>query len=167
MEDTAETTLYCANHPHVETLLRCNRCDKPICLRCAMRTPVGYRCKECVRGQQGVFYTATAAHQAAGSAVALVMGLILGVAAHFVGQLSWLSIFVAPVAGGLVGEAIFRAAGRKRARRFQWIGSGLAVVGALLSFLPLYFLGYPNLWLLLWGLVFTTLAVGTVYARLK
>lgn len=49
---------YCANHPGVETSLRCNKCGKPICARCAIRTPTGYRCKECVRGQQKIFETA-------------------------------------------------------------------------------------------------------------
>ncbi|MGC9334733.1 MAG: B-box zinc finger protein, partial [Anaerolineae bacterium] len=48
--------LYCANHPNVETLLRCNRCGKPICTRCAVSTPVGYRCRECVGQQQSSFY---------------------------------------------------------------------------------------------------------------
>ncbi|MBA2247993.1 MAG: hypothetical protein H0W23_07685 [Chloroflexia bacterium] len=34
------------------TGLRCNRCGKPICPRCAVRTPVGMRCPDCagVRG---------------------------------------------------------------------------------------------------------------------
>jgi hypothetical protein len=50
--------MYCANHPNVETSLRCNKCEKPICARCAILTPTGYRCKECVRGQQKVFETA-------------------------------------------------------------------------------------------------------------
>ncbi len=50
--------LYCTVHPNVETALRCNRCGRPMCNRCAVRTPVGYRCRECVRGQQQVFYTA-------------------------------------------------------------------------------------------------------------
>ena len=35
---------YCANHPTVETTLRCNKCGKPICAKCAIRTPTGYRC---------------------------------------------------------------------------------------------------------------------------
>ena len=35
---------YCANHPGVETSLRCNKCGKPICAKCAVRTPTGYRC---------------------------------------------------------------------------------------------------------------------------
>jgi len=54
----APTPIYCANHPQVETSLRCNRCGKPICPKCAVSTPTGYRCRECVRGQQKVFETA-------------------------------------------------------------------------------------------------------------
>ncbi|MCW8804247.1 MAG: DUF4097 family beta strand repeat-containing protein [Ignavibacteriaceae bacterium] len=52
------TVITCANHPNTETLLRCNRCEKPICIKCAIQTPTGYRCKECVQGQQKVFETA-------------------------------------------------------------------------------------------------------------
>ena len=50
--------LYCANHPNVETSLRCNNCEKPICPKCAVLTPTGYRCKECVHNQQKIFDTA-------------------------------------------------------------------------------------------------------------
>src|SRR5688572_1664775 len=38
----APATLYCVNHPDTETLLRWNRCERPICLRCAVLTDVGY-----------------------------------------------------------------------------------------------------------------------------
>ena len=55
----AVPVMYCANHPDTETLLRCNKCNKPICLKCAVQTPVGYRCKECVREQQDVYYNGT------------------------------------------------------------------------------------------------------------
>ena len=58
MTDTSIPTLYCANHPTVETTLRCNRCEKPICAQCAVLTPTGYRCKECVKSQQKIFDTA-------------------------------------------------------------------------------------------------------------
>ncbi len=37
----------CADHPDTETRLRCSRCGKPICPRCAVRTPVGMRCPDC------------------------------------------------------------------------------------------------------------------------
>jgi hypothetical protein len=39
----------CAADPSVETYLRCGRCDKPICPRCLIQTPVGARCRECAR----------------------------------------------------------------------------------------------------------------------
>ncbi len=57
MTETQHST-YCANHPTVETTLRCNRCDKPICPKCAVKSPVGYRCRECVKSQQKIFDTA-------------------------------------------------------------------------------------------------------------
>src|SRR3972149_4976134 len=53
-----EVALTCANHPTRETSLRCKRCNKPICASCAVLTPVGYRCRECVREQQAIFDTA-------------------------------------------------------------------------------------------------------------
>ena len=53
--------LYCYVHPDRETMLRCNNCERPICSSCAVLTPIGYRCKECVRGQQKAFETAQTA----------------------------------------------------------------------------------------------------------
>ena len=55
---TESTTLYCYVHPTRETSLRCNNCERPICAQCAVRTPTGYRCKECVRERQKTFETA-------------------------------------------------------------------------------------------------------------
>ena len=43
---------YCEVHPDRETSLRCNKCGRLMCTECAVLTPVGYRCRECVRGQQ-------------------------------------------------------------------------------------------------------------------
>ena len=74
MSDDTIPTLRCANHPDRETMLRCNRCDKPICYQCAVRTPVGYRCKECVRTQQNVYYNGNSGDLLIGGAVALVLG---------------------------------------------------------------------------------------------
>ncbi len=56
--DAPSSITYCANHPKVETSLRCKTCGKPICASCAIRTPTGYSCKECVRSQQRTFITA-------------------------------------------------------------------------------------------------------------
>ena len=46
---TDDTNLFCYVHPDRETLLRCNNCERPICTQCAVLTPTGYRCKECIQ----------------------------------------------------------------------------------------------------------------------
>src|SRR5512141_190101 len=107
---TEETKLYCANHPTVETTLRCNRCDKPICPKCAVKSPVGYRCRECVKGQQKIFDTAEPIDYVLGFIVA---GLLSGVASvlaglvSFIGFYGWfILVFVAPFAAGIIAEAV-------------------------------------------------------------
>ena len=76
--------LYCANHPDTETLLRCNRCEKPICLKCAVLTDVGYRCKECIRGVQSSYFTANATDNIVGFVVALLVTAIASPIAGFI-----------------------------------------------------------------------------------
>jgi uncharacterized membrane protein len=41
--------LRCARHPNTETVLRCGRCDTPICARCMIMSPVGARCPTCAQ----------------------------------------------------------------------------------------------------------------------
>ena len=67
------TTLYCYVHPNRETGLRCNRCERPICADCAVLTPTGYRCRECVREQKKVFDTAEWYDYLLGFVVAVVL----------------------------------------------------------------------------------------------
>lgn len=49
MEPTAAgTTTYCYIHTKTPTGLRCSRCDRPICGRCATPASVGQQCPECL-----------------------------------------------------------------------------------------------------------------------
>ncbi len=68
--------LFCANHPSRETHLRCNRCGKPICSSCARLTPVGYRCPECIREHENIYYTATAADYIIAAIIAFPLSLV-------------------------------------------------------------------------------------------
>jgi membrane associated rhomboid family serine protease len=45
--ETSEET-YCYLHPDTPTKLRCTRCDRPICGRCAIPASVGQHCPNCV-----------------------------------------------------------------------------------------------------------------------
>ena len=173
-----EEPLYCVNHPKIETRLRCNRCGNPICPKCAVRTPVGFRCKQCIKGQQAVFYSATPLDYL----IAVVIGLVTSViAGTIMNRLGWfLALFLGPVAGGIIAEAVRWATGRRRGRWIWLIVSACIVVGALAG--PLFSAAFllltmpqggsyllPSVGGLLFQInfIYAALAVGTVYARLR
>jgi membrane associated rhomboid family serine protease len=47
LPDESEET-FCYGHPKTPTKLRCSRCARPICARCAIPASVGQHCPECV-----------------------------------------------------------------------------------------------------------------------
>jgi tetratricopeptide (TPR) repeat protein len=154
--------LYCANHPTVETMLRCNRCGKPICTRCAVQTPVGYRCKECVGQQQAAFYSGGVLDYVIGGMIALLLGGIAGYIMTLLG--AWFfALILGPTIGIGIAEAV-RFAVRRRRSRYLWlvVGGGI-VVGSL----PTLLLALGSLWSLLALGLFLLLAIGAATARLR
>ena len=125
-----EQTMVCANHPDRSTTLRCNRCEKPICTSCAVLTPVGYRCRECVKGQQAVFETATSLDYVLAFVIAAVGSAMATALLNFIGF--W-GIFVAPVIGGALAEAIRYAVRRRRGFRLPITAAIGTIVGVLLN----------------------------------
>jgi hypothetical protein len=125
-----DQTLYCANHPDRETSLRCNRCEKPICTSCAVLTPVGYRCKECIRGQQAGFDTALLRdYPIAFTIAAIGVGVGIGILGYL---WYWFGFIFAPIIGGGLAEAIRVAVGRRRSRRLPVV----AIIGGAVGVLP-------------------------------
>ena len=159
-----DEVLYCAIHPNRETVLRCNRCSKPICTQCAVQTPVGYRCKECVGRQQSTFYTGGAVDYVIAAAIALILG---GLATFLMTMLrSWfIAIILGPALGIGIAEAV-RLAVRRRRSRYLAAVVGVCVVVASLPALLLSLAG-GNLWGLLTLGLFLVLAVGAAVARLR
>ncbi|NIM93032.1 MAG: hypothetical protein GTO18_04890 [Anaerolineales bacterium] len=128
-----DAPLVCANHPNRETSLRCNRCEKPICSSCAVLTPVGYRCKECVRGQQSAFDTSTLADYGITFVISAV-GVGLGV---FVSRfLGFWGFLLAPAIGGGLAEIIKRILRGRRSRRLPYVAAAGGVLGTLPFLLP-------------------------------
>ena len=121
--------LYCANHPDRETLLKCSKCGQPICPQCGVRTPVGIRCRECAAVQRLPTFQISSLIAlrgfGAGMAAAVAASLLLGAIPILRGFSLWLS----PVAGLAIGEAISLAVNHKRGRALQVI----AVVGVVLG----------------------------------
>jgi hypothetical protein len=160
---------YCTNHPKVETTLHCNRCGKAICARCAVLTPTGYRCKECVRGQQKVFITAVWYDYLLGFATAAVLGFLASLLASLVGSLGiigWLLIFIgSPTAGVVIAEGVRLVTRRHRARSlFITVCAGV-VVGALPVILFQLFSG--SFFSLIFQGIYLFIATPVVYTRLS
>jgi tetratricopeptide (TPR) repeat protein len=154
--------LYCVNHPNVETMLRCNRCGRPVCTRCVVQTPVGYRCRQCVGQQQAVFYTGGAVDYVLGGIIGLVLG---GVASYLITLtgLWFIALILGPTIGIGIAEAV-RLAVRRRRSRYLW----LVVAGAmLLGAVPALLVSLMSIWSALVLGLFLVLAVGAAAARLR
>ena len=131
-ESSAEPgTLHCYRHPDRETLVRCGRCDQPICPSCAMQGPVGLRCRVCGTPPRNPLTNLTPRQLGAGIAVALGAGTLGG----FVGLQTgfFLSLCIGPLIGGLITETVLRATGYKRGRRMQLLVVGGIVGGLVLA----------------------------------
>ncbi|MDA0244092.1 MAG: hypothetical protein OT477_11805 [Chloroflexi bacterium] len=130
-----DKSLTCYRHPETETALRCNRCAKPICMKCAKRTSVGYRCPDCIRELEAGFYTAENSDYVLASIVSLFLSLIAGVILLFVGggYFLYIIIFMAGGAGGsLVARLTSYAIGRRRGRYIPHLVAAAVVIGAIL-----------------------------------
>lgn len=162
----------CYVHPERETVLRCNRCERPICTQCATRTPTGYRCKECIRGQQKVFETAQTRDYVAAAITAGIFSFIGSIIASAMG---FFTLFIGPIVGVIIAETIRALAHRRRSRLLAQIAAGAAGLGSL----PFVFIQLAGLLLAgfsaagLGGILsvvyqglFTFLVISTVYYRL-
>lgn len=160
---TAAVDLYCVNHPSAETYLRCNKCGQPICPKCAVQTPVGYRCRDCINTQQRVFYADfRPIHYLVAAAVALPLGLVAG---WLISSLGWYVIILGPLVGGGIANVTHWAIGRRRGQYTWLVVCGCIVVGTLPTGAMVLLSG--GVMRLIWGIVYLVAAVGAAYAWLR
>jgi hypothetical protein len=161
-----EKILFCANHPSRKTHLRCNRCGKPICSSCAQPTPVGYRCPECIREREDIFYTATVLDYVIVGLIAVPLSLLAGWLATFLG---FFTIFLGAFAGSLIGRVVFRAAGRRRGRWMPQMVGTIVVIGGIvpaIPFLAAIFSGGFSLQII-WSGIYIVTAAGAAYYQMR
>ena len=168
-QETTQTDMVCYRHPQTETSLRCTKCDRYICPKCAVRTPVGYICPECQRAQENKFFTGKLGDYG----IALIIALPLSFMAAFLfatvlnrlGFFSWIiAFFAAPFAGGIIAEAVRWGVQKRRSRYLGRIVAGCLIL-SLLPFI-LFYLISGNLFGLIVPGILLFMGTGTILARL-
>lgn len=130
---------FCYRHPEVETSLRCNKCGRPICPRCAVRTPVGFRCPECIREQENKYYSGTNMDYIIAAVIAfplslVVAGLFTTILSGFGFFMLLIGFFVAPIVAGFIAEAVRWGVKKRRSRYLRHVVIG-CLIAATLPFL--------------------------------
>ncbi len=129
----AEETTYCAVHTDVEASLRCIRCNRYMCMKCVVHTPVGYVCRECAHQHDNRFFDATSTD---GLLIFATCAGLTGIGAALIAAINlplFFLLFLGFPIGGAIGEAALRVTKRRRSRNSHWLGAGGAVVGGLIG----------------------------------
>lgn len=126
-----EGNTYCQVHPDVQTGLRCNNCTRLMCAKCAVHTPVGYRCQQCTRQLEDKFFNADTSYYVILFAVCAVGGAIGAFIANLIGFFLFV-FFIAAAAGGVTSEAATRFVKGKRGRYAGQVAAAGVVAGAMI-----------------------------------
>ncbi|HEX6385255.1 MAG TPA: hypothetical protein VF177_11340 [Anaerolineae bacterium] len=134
-----EYELVCFRHPDRPTSLRCYSCGQAICSRCAVKTPVGYRCPVCIREAEAVFFTARPLDYILAVLVALPLSVLAGFLVSLFGRgffFILIMLFVGGAIGGLIAGITSRVVGRRRGRYLPHVVAASVILGALVPALP-------------------------------
>ncbi len=120
--------VFCLRHRDRETVLRCGRCNDPICPECMVQAAVGHICPSCVTWERNPvgqvdssrLLTAFGAGLGAGLLLAIAITVLSAFFGGFFGLIMW------ALAGFLIGQAVHVAANRSRARTLRYVAGGSA-----------------------------------------
>ncbi len=161
--------LVCTFHPKRETQLRCNRCERPICIKCANHTPTGYRCPECIRSQQKVFITTKWFDHVIAAIITAVI-TYLGSLLTFLGFYTFL---IALGTGFAIVWVVKKAISNRRSPLLKYVMSGAALVTSLVPVLlaiirDLVVFGYVyDYYAIIWKIGFALIVSGNIFYQLK
>lgn len=157
----------CATHPGVETVLRCSKCDKPICPKCMVETPVGARCPECARLYRLPTFQVNTRYLLIAVGVGLVTAIVYGLIWGAIGSLLnffFLNLLLAAGAGYATSEVIGLSTNRKRGIKLATIAALAVVISYLVSIFPPWWLSFTSFNVMRLVLDLLSLALGIFVA---
>jgi tetratricopeptide (TPR) repeat protein len=164
---TAEDVMRCTWHPNRETGLRCNRCGRPMCPKCAVRHPVGLRCKECIKETRSSIYNVGVRNYLLAGSVGLCLSTMAGLVMGAIGGFWYLAFFVGPAIGAGIADLMWRVV-RKRGKGMGVLASVCMILGALVAWeLAALSLAGDFLFFDVGILIYLLVGVGAAFARLR
>jgi len=122
----------CAFHPGIETEVRCTECERYICPKDMVETPVGYKCRECARPAKSQYRVVKPQQLLRAALAGGAVGVLGGVIAPSIPLFGIIS-------GALWGYATAEAARRASGGHREWAVGAVAVgsifAGAFASWL--------------------------------
>lgn len=139
--DESAFELACYRHPDRTTSLRCYNCNRPICISCANKTPVGYICPECQRLAEDAFFNSKPLDYLIAVLVSLPISLLAGylMVRFFNGGFLFfiLIFFVSGAIGSFIGRITKRAIGGRRGRYLPGLVVAMMILGVVIPALPI------------------------------
>lgn len=163
-------TTFCYNHPTRETTLRCKNCNRYICSSCAVGTPTGYMCKECIRQRKKTFDTALWYDYLIGFGITFVLSLLasilVGIASSFIGfYMIFLAAGIGGGAGVFISNLTLRAINKRRSRALFYACAAGVVLGAIPVAIGMFF--YGGGFAAFAVIIYAVIVTPTVYSRVS
>jgi hypothetical protein len=136
--------MQCYRHPKEETLLCCSKCERPICPRCTNLGPVGARCPDCATLRSTPLFQVSADRMVLGALAGFAASFLVGCVLVFLFGLGFFLLWGGVIGGGLVGEAVLRALGRKRGMKVEVLTGISTALGLAASFTGWYLLMFRS-----------------------
>jgi hypothetical protein len=118
----------CAFHPGVETELRCTECERYICPKDMVETPVGYKCPVCAKPAPGQHVVLKPQQLVRAIIVGGLVGVLGGIVMAFM-SFGFFGFILGFVWGSTTAEATRRASGGHR----QWTVGVVTLVAIALG----------------------------------
>jgi hypothetical protein len=135
-------TIYCDRRACPgSTGLRCQRTEVPICMQCAVRTPVGYISEDAAKEQADKFFNITGSDYVIAGIVAFLATFFSGfMFTAIFGNFGFffvilLLVFIGGGIGTSIGEIVMRSIKNKRGRYTQRVVGGAMAAATLTLFL--------------------------------
>ena len=169
--EAAAYELVCYRHPDRPTSLRCYNCNRPICISCANKTPVGYICPECQRDAEDAFFNSRPIDYLVAALVSLPISLLAGyLMTRFAGGMFvffLLIFFISGAVGGFIGRITKRAIGGRRGRYLPALVVAMMVLGVAIPVFLGFLTGMVGLFNLIGPAIYLFVGASAAYWQMR